>query len=124
MRNTMSVLVVEDEPAILRIVVAVLRSLGCKTLAAPDAETASQVVEMERPDFIIVDVRLPGMDGVQFARQVKLNEKLASTPIVIMSAYGEPRDHPGDAFLPKPFDIDQLEATIRQYLPDAGHQAQ
>ncbi len=121
MLDVMSALVVEDEPAILRIVTAVLHSMGCETLSAPDAETASELVESRRPDFIIVDVRLPGMDGVQFARNVRLDERLAATPIVIMSAYGEPKNHPGDAFLSKPFDIDHLEAMIRRYLPRTGH---
>jgi CheY-like chemotaxis protein len=108
-------LVVDDEPAILRLVALVLRDLGCDTLVAPDAESALNVVDNEHPDVIISDVKLPGMDGVEFARKIK-SDGHDKTPVLLMSAFGEPRNHSGDAFLAKPFDIDGLVDFVSPYL--------
>jgi len=100
-------LIVDDEPAILRLVVLVLQDLGYETLAAPDAETAAGILAFRKPDLIITDVRLPGMDGIELTRRVKATPPLKSTPVLLISAY-EPPKHVGDGFLAKPFDIDGL----------------
>ena len=112
-------LVVDDEPAILRLVAIMLRELGVETLTATDAETATQILKTNTPDLIVSDVRLPGMSGVEFAHQVKADRRLRKTPVLLMSAYSEPKGHEGDAFFPKPFDIDELEEIIGRYI-DAG----
>lgn len=111
-------LVVDDEPAILRLVVLVLRDLGYETLAAPDAETAAGILAFRRPDLIITDVRLPGTDGLEFTRRIKSAPPLKSTPVLLISAYGEPASHPGDGFLAKPFDIDRLTEFVEPYLDE------
>jgi len=116
-----TVLVVDDEPAILRIIAVILKDLGCEAHTAPDAETALDLLRASKPDAIITDVRLPGIDGVELAHRVKMDPKLASTPLLLMSAYGEPVNHKGDDFLPKPFDIDQLTAFISRHLAIDGH---
>ena len=113
-------LVVDDEPAILRLVAMVLRELGCETLTATDAETATQILKSTTPDLIVSDVRLPGMSGVEFAQQVKSSRKTRKTPVLLMSAYSEPKAHQGDAFFPKPFDIIELEEIISRYIPANG----
>jgi two-component system phosphate regulon response regulator PhoB len=113
-------LVIDDEPAILRLVATVLRELGVETLTATDAETATQILKSSTPDLIVSDVRLPGMSGVEFAHQVKANRRLRKTPVLLMSAYSEPSEHEGDAFFPKPFDIAELEEIISRYIHLAG----
>jgi CheY-like chemotaxis protein len=112
-------LVVDDEPAILRLVAVVLRDLGCDTLTAPDGESALRMVEGEHPDVVISDVKLPGMDGVELARRIK-SDGGKETPVLLMSAFGEPRNHPGDAFLAKPFDIDSLVEFVGPYVGEAA----
>lgn len=110
-------LIVEDEPAILRLVSIILKDLGCDILSAPDAESALEIVARTRPDLIIADVRLPGMNGVQLARRVRDGGgRLSSMPVLLMSAYGEPADHGCDGFLPKPFDIEDLAQFVGPYL--------
>ena len=109
-------LVVEDEAPILRLVLLVLRGMGCDALGAPDAESALQVLNSVKPDLIITDVRLPGMSGDELARQLKSDPELAGTPIVLMSAFGEPPGHNGDDFLDKPFDPDQLPDFLARYV--------
>jgi CheY-like chemotaxis protein len=115
-------LIVEDEPAILRLIVLALHDLGCVALPAPSAEAALQMLENERvsPAITITDVRLPGMDGVELTRLIKADSRLSDKPVILMSAYGEPRQHQGDAFLAKPFDIDELGMLVEAHLPNSG----
>jgi CheY-like chemotaxis protein len=107
-------LVIDDEPAILRLVALVLEDLGCEALTARDAESALKVIEKQDLDFVISDVKLPGMDGLELARRIKSEEK--QKPVLLMSAFGEPRNHPADGFLAKPFDIDGLVDFVSPYL--------
>ena len=109
-------LVVDDEPAILRLVALVLRELGVETLTATDAETATRILQSSTPDLIVSDVRLSGMSGLEFVHQVKADRRLRKTPVVLMSAYSEPEGHEGDAFFAKPFDIVELEEIITRYV--------
>jgi two-component system phosphate regulon response regulator PhoB len=113
-----SCLVVEDEPAIQRIVEYTLRGMGCVVHAVSSAEDALRLIRQSgvSPDITITDIRLPGIDGVELARMLKSDPRLGGRPVLLMSAYGEPRDHPGDAFLPKPFDIDQLSDFVGRYI--------
>jgi CheY-like chemotaxis protein len=113
-------LVVDDEPAILRLVATVLRELGVETLTATDAETATVILKSSKPDLIVTDVRLPGMSGVELAHHVKSNRRLRKTPVLLMSAYSEPKGHEGDGFFPKPFDIVELEELFSRYIPENG----
>ena len=112
-------LVVDDEPAILRLVAVVLRDLGCDTLMAEDAESALRIMESDHPDVVISDIKLPGMDGVELARRIKSNAG-SRTPVLLMSAFAEPRDHQGDGFLAKPFDIEGLIDFVSPYLHEAA----
>ncbi len=112
-----SVLLVDDEPAIRRMLSIMVRSLGLETIPAEDAENALGLLEEDVPDLIITDVRLPGLSGDELARRVKSEPRLSSVPIVLISAYQEPRGHVADAFLPKPFDLDALSRLVNRYLP-------
>jgi len=115
-----SILVVDDEPVIVRMVVAILEDLGFgEAYTAADAETALEVIKARRPSIVLTDVKLPGMDGVELARRIKSSHAKAKTPVLLMSAHGEPASHPGDAFLAKPFDIDQFALFVRPYVNKA-----
>jgi len=109
-------LIVDDEPAILRLVAMVLTELGFETLTARDAETAAELLKSSKPDLIVTDVRLPGMDGVELARRIKASRRLKKTPVLLMSAYSEPSQHNGDGFIAKPFDISELEEAFSRYI--------
>jgi DNA-binding response OmpR family regulator len=112
------VLVVEDEPAIRRMVAVLLRGLGCETFTAPDAESANNLLERTHPDVVLADVRLPGKDGTALCADIRQRADMAKTHVILMSAFGEPRGHTADEFLAKPFDPDSLEASVRRYIPD------
>ncbi len=114
-RRMPALLVVDDEPSISRIITIVASGLGRQAVAVPDAESALEILPEVRPQMMLVDVRLPGIDGVELVRRIKTDVELASTPILLMSAYGEPPRHDGDGFLAKPFDVDQLSDLIERY---------
>jgi CheY-like chemotaxis protein len=121
-RGARPCLVVEDEPAISRLVVLAMRDLGCNdVVSAESAEEALRILAdgVEPPSLVITDVRLPGMTGVELARAIKGNPRFADTKVVVMSAYGEPREHDGDGFLPKPFDLDEFEEYVSPFLQPA-----
>lgn len=112
-------LVVEDEPAILRLVKIALQDLGVDhILPAPSAEAALQLLEDSEhtPSVTITDIRLPGMGGVELTRRIKADTRFPGMPVLLMSAYGEPREHEGDAFLAKPFDVDEFAEFVSPYL--------
>jgi CheY-like chemotaxis protein len=118
--NDKSILVVEDEPVILRMVVAIIEDMGFgETYTALDGETALRVFEERHPTIVLTDVRLPGMDGLELTRRIK-SEDESGTPVLLMSAHGEPSAHEGDGFLPKPFDVDQFAGFVKRYVGAKG----
>ncbi|MEO8456302.1 MAG: response regulator [Chloroflexota bacterium] len=104
------ILVVDDEPTIRRLVAAVLIQSGCEPVTAPDAETAMRALDELSPDAIITDIRLPGMDGVEFAGKVRENADFAEIPLAFISAFeGRPMSiSPPVTYFQKPFDVDTL----------------
>ena len=111
-----NILVIEDEPTIQRILVLILSDQGHEVSATTDGEAGLTLLEEHRPDLIIADVRLTGMDGVEFTRRVKSNPEYAGVPVLLMSAYGRPPVHQADRFISKPFDIDELIQHVSQLL--------
>jgi len=104
------VLVVDDEPTIRRLVAAVLIQSGCEPVTAPDAETALRAISEQRPDAIITDIRLPGMDGVEFAEKVREDERMSEVPLAFISAFEDAPTSVGPpvTYFRKPFDVDAL----------------
>ncbi len=115
-----ALLVVDDEAAISRIIAVVAKGIGRDTVTVGDAESALTSLSRIRPQMLLVDVRLPGIDGIELTRRLKKEPSLRSTAIVLMSAFGEPARHDGDAFLPKPFDVDQLAEIIERFTSPAA----
>jgi CheY-like chemotaxis protein len=109
------VLIVEDEPTIRRVLELLFSGMGCDTMPAPDAETAESILEQRPPDLVIADIKLPGKDGVELTHDIRANPRVHDVPVILTSAYGEPRHHEADAFVPKPFDIDTIVDTVRRF---------
>jgi CheY-like chemotaxis protein len=112
MGNT--VLVVEDDSAVLTMLSVALRATGHSTALSCDAESALARLPDEDPDLILCDVNLPGMNGTEFTQIVKSAPLLADIPVVLMSAYKEPRKHAADAFVSKPFDPFELTQLVEE----------
>ncbi len=116
------ILVIEDNPVNLELVLAILEPVGCQILTAGTAEVGLQIARTERPDLILLDVHLPGMSGYEVAPRLKADPATAAIPIVAVTAQamrGEEtraRDAGCDALLTKPVDADLLRKTVRRLL--------
>jgi len=119
------VLVVDDEPEITRALRSILSGHGYEPLLASSAEEGLDLLTRRRPDLIVLDLALPGVDGIEFLR-VAREELRSDVPIVVLSAHGEEErkvtalDLGADDFLTKPFGVAELLARMRAALRRAG----
>lgn len=115
-------LVVDDEPGLLQAVAVCLRAGGYEvTTARSGAEALVRLAEA-LPDLVISDIRMPGMDGYQLARQLRASSRTELIPIVFLTAKDETSDRIEgfrtgiDAYVTKPFEPDELLAIIANIL--------
>lgn len=112
-----SILVIDDEPAIRKVVASALAHIGCETtFLAEDAESGLELIKRQHPDIVISDVKLPGISGVELAHTVKSDSRLKGIRVLLMSAFGEPSGHEADGFIAKPFDLDDLTDFVDKYM--------
>src|SRR5216684_2225248 len=117
------VLVVDDEPAILRVVQTNLGGHGFRVDTAATGQEALEASVRVRPDLVLLDLGLPDMDGLDVIRAIR---ERGSTPIVVLSARGAERDKVAaldlgaDDYLTKPFGINELLARVRVALRHAA----
>jgi two-component system KDP operon response regulator KdpE len=113
------VLVVDDEPQILRSLRLILRGHGYDAVVADSGETALDEISRRMPDVLLLDLMLPGIDGLEVCRRVR---ERSSVPIIVLSARGEEAmkvqalDLGADDYLTKPFGAEELLARIRVAL--------
>jgi DNA-binding response OmpR family regulator len=118
-----TVLVVDDEPTIREIVVAYLRREGYRTQEAADGNRARELLEAGSPDLVVLDVMLPGTDGLELCRWIRSRSK---TPVIMLTARGEESDRivglelGADDYVTKPFSPRELAARVRTVLRRAG----
>lgn len=115
-------LVVDDEPNLLRAVAACLRGEGYEVDTARSGEEALVQIAQRLPDLIVSDIRMPRMDGYAFARQLRGNPRTDLIPLVFLTAKDESSERIAgirsgvDAYLTKPFEPDELIAVIGNIL--------
>jgi two-component system cell cycle response regulator DivK len=119
------VLVVEDNPANLKLTTLVLHSAGHSVLSAVDAETGLRMARDERPDLILMDIQLPGMDGLVATAILKEDPGTAHIPIVAVSALAMKADEERsqtagcDAYIVKPLRYKELYAVMERLLKES-----
>jgi two-component system response regulator GlrR len=113
------VLVVDDQAPTRNMLAIALEGMGFRPLTAASAEAALETLEYTRPALIISDIRLPGMDGLEFLSHVR-SSGASDAPMMLVSAYGRPRCHQADAFLAKPFRLEALESAVESLTGRAG----
>ncbi|NLJ51221.1 MAG: phosphate regulon transcriptional regulatory protein PhoB [Alcaligenaceae bacterium] len=117
-----TILVVEDEPAIQELIAVNLSFAGHKVLRADDAEQARILIDAELPDLILLDWMLPGLSGLQMARQLRNDDRTKEVPIIMLTAKGEESDKVeglesgADDYITKPFSPKELMARIKAVL--------
>ena len=114
-----TVLVVDDEPIVRDVVVRYLEQEGFRTLQAADGDTARMLLEQEEPSLVVLDLMLPGTDGLALCRWIRGRSHL---PVIMVTALGEESDRltgldlGADDYLTKPFSPKELVARVKAVL--------
>ena len=120
------VLVVEDNERNMKLFRDVLAASGYRTLEATSGAAAVELVKRHQPDLVLMDVRLPDIDGVEVLRTIRTDARTAFLPVVAVTAQAMDGDRDRflrsgfDEYLPKPVDIRELLEIVRRYCASVG----
>ncbi len=123
MNDRARILVVDDEPQLIRVLRTGLKSRGYDVRGASDGESGLESFNEWHPDLVITDLAMPNVDGLEFCRRLRA---ISQVPIIVLSAKGEEKtkvealDIGADDFVTKPFGIDELLARVRASLRRAN----
>mgnify|MGYP001131734990 CR=1 FL=1 len=114
------ILVADDEMAIRLLYSEELKEEGYEVYTASNGKEALEIVEKVPLDLVILDIKMPVMDGIEALRQIK--ERYPHLPVVLSTAYGEYKQDfatwASDEYLVKSSDLEDLRATVKRYLKD------
>jgi CheY-like chemotaxis protein len=116
------ILIVEDNERNLKLVRDVLHAHGYRTLEARSAEDALVLAQVERPQLVLMDIQLPGMDGVAALRALRAADETADLTVVAVTAFAMKDDRERllaagfDGYVEKPVDVRALPSTVTRYL--------
>jgi phosphate regulon transcriptional regulator PhoB len=123
------ILIVDDEPDIVDLVSYNLKKDGFRVTTASDGEQALHKVRKDKFDLVVLDLMLPGIQGVELCRIIRSDPKTADTPIIMLTAKGEEVDRViglesgADDYMTKPFSSKELIARIKAVLRRSGEKA-
>jgi len=117
------ILVVEDEPILLRALNVELLSQGFEVISAKDGETAIKLVNEENPRLVLLDLIMPKLNGFEVLKEIKRNDKTKSIPVIILSNLGQEKDMQQvfelgaeDYFVKASTDLGELSKKINDIL--------
>jgi len=117
-----TILVVDDEPNIRLLYETELRDEGYEVLLAADAREALKTIERVRPDLVVLDIKMPGMDGIEALGRILARD--SAIPVILNSAYSSYKDSfmswSADAYVIKSSDLTELKSRIRSILKLRG----
>lgn len=118
------VLIVDDQNGIRILLMEVFNSEGYTTMQAPNGKVALEIVRNEAPDLVLLDMKIPGMDGLEILKHIKeINPEIK---VIMMTAYGEldmikqATDLGALMHFTKPFDIDEMRLAVNNHLMGGG----
>ena len=117
------ILIVEDQEDNRKILRDLLTSVGYELVEATTGEEGVALAETARPDLILMDIQLPGLDGYETTRRIKANPALRQIPVIAVTSYAlsgdevKAREAGCDAYVSKPFSPRALLAKVREFLP-------
>lgn len=119
MASSRQILIVDDDRDLRDLLTICLQDQSLGILTAADGFSAFTIIEEQQPEVIILDIFMPGMDGLTFLRTLQ-QEGCIKIPVIVASAHEQIEEHIGSlnivGFLPKPFDLAELEALIQTAL--------
>ncbi|MFC1480192.1 response regulator transcription factor [Candidatus Omnitrophota bacterium] len=116
------IVIVDDDPGIIDLVSDYFSRNGATVKGFRDSVGLFKYLQNKKPDLIVLDIGLPGMDGFEICKKLKEKERFSAIPIIILSGKGEERDKVSgldlgaDDYVVKPFSLGELEARIRAIL--------
>ena len=119
-----TILIAEDEPDIRALVTIALENQGYRVTAVADGASALETITRDQPDLVLLDVRMPRLDGYEVCRRIKGEASLRHIPVAFMSAKGQKAEvragmeTGADAYILKPFSMQQLLDKVAEIL---GH---
>ncbi len=120
---TKTILYIEDNPANLRLIEQLIKIQTDYTfLSAPDPHLGLELAVAHKPDLILLDINLPGINGFEVLKRIRANTTFESTPVIAISANAMPKDLEMskevdfDGYITKPVDLTQLLSTINKQL--------
>jgi CheY-like chemotaxis protein len=119
------ILIVDDNPANLKLARVLLASEGYEVRTAADADEALAVLKAFRPRMILMDIQLPGMDGLELTRRLKADPAMRGIVILGLTAYAMKGDEERilaagcDGYIAKPIDTRRLASQVAEYLGTA-----
>jgi CheY-like chemotaxis protein len=118
-----TILVVDDDPALQKLVVSLINRAGMETVSAVNAHEAAASLKAEPlPDLILLDLMLPEISGIDFLKQIRTKSEYDGLPVIILSALADPEqireglDSGADRYLTKPYLANNLIKTVREVL--------
>jgi PAS domain S-box-containing protein len=127
--HTLRILVVDDNRDITESLALLLESEGHQVLTAYDGISALETARIERPDIILMDIGLPGLDGYAVAQALRQNHELERALLIALTGYGQPDDRKKssasgfDEHLVKPVDIEKLRKLLASHPPTRFHES-
>jgi two-component system OmpR family response regulator len=119
------ILVVEDDPDVRDLLSERLTHLGHDVLAAGSGEEALELADESPPALVILDIRLPGIDGWEFLRRLRARPATAASGVLVVSVLDPTENHPEvDGYLIKPFRIASIDRLVAGILSGAGDRGQ
>lgn len=115
------ILIVDDQYGIRILLNEVFQKEGYQTFQAGNGQDALSILKEHKPDLVLLDMKIPGMDGIEILKRMKAKEE--SIQVIIMTAYGEldliqkAKDLGALSHFAKPFDIDEIRDAVRKLVP-------
>jgi CheY-like chemotaxis protein len=117
-----TIVIIDDDRAIAQLTSLWVKAAGFNTVIANDGRSGLEAIARHRPDLVLLDIRMPEMDGFEVNRQLRQMPELAEIPVIFLSAHAQETTRQeslaggGRRFFPKPYEVKNLIAAIRTVL--------
>ncbi len=122
MENKRKILLIDDSPTIVKMLEIILEEEGFEAVSANDGISGIKIAEDEKPDLIILDIMLPGMDGYEVCEKIKINQDTKNIPVIMLTGkdmgddFDKAMEKKADWYIVKPYDAAHLLKVINKLI--------